>query len=384
MTTLESKITVRSLGGGQTVKDWLTVPFTVYAGDPNWIAQLNILEKQRISRKSAPFFTFGDAEFFVAYRDGVAVGRISAQINRRYLEAHRDNTGHFGFFECIDDWDVASALIEAATAWLKSRGMTRMAGPFTLSINEECGCLIAGFDSPPAMLMPHGRPWFGPFLERAGLTKEIDLFAYRTKPSAVPSRIEQLAIRASGRFKNISLRQWDTRRWRAEIDLLVDIYNDAWGKAWGFVPFSGAEIDALATELRPFFRNEYGRFLLIDGKEVGFAAGIPDINNIIAPFHGRLLPFNWARLLWALKREKARSLRIPFLGVRQEWQTSPLGSSLVVLLVRDLTVQAATLYKNLDWAEFSWVRETDPRMMALGEATAGPPAKTYRIYERAI
>jgi hypothetical protein len=383
MTTTETKIIVRAVGGGQTMKDWLAVPFTVYDGDPNWIAQLNILEKQRVSRKSAPFFTFGEAEFYVAYRGGVPVGRISAQINRHYLEVHRDNTGHFGFFECIDDWDVASALIEAASAWLKSRGMTRMAGPFTLSINEECGCLIAGFDSPPAMLMPHGRPWFGHFLEKAGLTKVIDLFAYRTKPTGVPSRIEQLAIRAAERFGNISLRQFDMRRYRADIDLLIDIYNDAWSKSWGFVPFSRAEIDALATELHPFFRAEYGRFLMIDGKEVGVAVGIPDVNGIIAPFHGRLLPFNWAKLLWGLRTEKAKSVRIPFLGVRQAWQTTPLGSSLVVLLVRDLTMQAVTRY-NIDWAEYSWVRETDPRMMALGEATAGPPAKTYRIYERAI
>jgi hypothetical protein len=377
------QITVRTVDGGQTLKDWIATPYTVFADDPNWIAQLDLLEKHRISRKSAPFFTFGEAEFFVAYRDGKPVGRISAQVNHRHLEVHHDNSGHFGFFECVDDPDVARALIEAASSWIKSRGLARIEGPFSLSINEECGCLIAGFDSPPAMLMPHGRPWFGPLLEKFGMTKVTDLFAYRTKPTATPTRIEQLAIRATERFKNISLRQWDTRRWRAEIDLLVDIYNDAWGKAWGFVPFSTAEIDALATELRPFFRNEYGRFLLIDGKEVGFAAGIPDINSIIAPFHGHLLPFNWARLLWSLKREKAKSLRIPFLGVRQAWQTSPLGSSLVVLLVRDLSIQAATRY-DINWAEFSWVRETDPRMMALGEATAGPPAKTYRIYGKAV
>lgn len=375
-------ITIQTVSGGQSMKDWLAVPFTVFAGDPNWIAQLNILEKHRISRTGAPFFTFGEAEFFVAYRDGKPVGRISAQINKRHLETHHDNTGHFGFFECIDDWDVASALIESASSWLKSRGMTKIAGPFTLSINEECGCLIAGFDSPPAMLMPHGRPWFGPLLEKAGMTKVIDLYAYRTKPGVVPPRIDQLATRAAARFKNLSIRQFNMRYWRKEIDLLVEIYNDAWGKAWGFVPFSGAEIDALATELRPFFRNEYGRFLMIDGKEVGIAVGIPDVNNIIAPFHGRLLPFNWAKLIWGLRAEKAKSLRIPFLGVRQAWQTSPLGSSLVILLARELIHQAADY--DIDWAEFSWVRETDPRMMALGEVAAGAPVKTYRIYEKAL
>jgi len=172
-------------------------------------------------------------------------------------------------------------------------------------------------------------------------------------------------------------------RYRAEIELLVDIYNDAWSDSWGFVPFTTAEIDALATELRPFFRNEYGRFLLVDGKEVGMSVMLPDINNVIAPFDGRLLPFNWARLIWAMKRETWRSVRVPFLGIRRAWRTTPRGSALVVLLVRDLLVQAMKNY-HLDWAEYSWVRDNDPRMKSLGEAIAGPPAKTYRIYARGI
>ncbi len=376
------KIRVATLDGRRGVEDWLAVPFQVYADDPTWIPQLNLLEKQRISPKHAPFFTVGEASFHVAYRGDKPVGRISAQINRLHLETHRDNTGHFGFFDCIDDWEAASALIDTAAAWLKSRGVSRMAGPFSLSINEECGCLVAGFDSPPAMLMPNGRPWLGPLLERAGMSKVIDLYAFRTKPKDLPPRIEQLAGRAE-RFGNIALRHFDMRRYRAEIDLLIDIYNDAWSDSWGFVPFTAAEIDSLANELRPFFRNEYGRFLMIDGKEVGIGVGLPDLNGVIAKFRGRLLPFNWARLVWSLKRETWRTARIPFLGIRRAWRTTPRASALVVLLVRDLVVQARDSY-DLDWAEYSWVRENDQRMMALGEAIAGPPVKTYRIFEREV
>jgi len=362
--------------------DWLAVPFSVYARDKFWIPQLNLLEKQRISPKHAPFFTFGEAAFFVASRGSQPVGRITAHVNRRHLERHHDRTGHFGFFDCADDPEAAQALVEAARGWLKSRGLVRMMGPLSFSINEECGCLVAGFDSPPAMLMPHGAPWMGPLLESAGLSKEIDLFAYRTTPRKLPPRIAQLAARAE-RFGNVSLRHFDMRCYRAEIDLLVDIYNDAWSDAWGFVPFSTAEIDSLARELRPFFRNEYGRFLMIDGKEVGFAVGLPDLNGIIAPFRGRLFPFNWAKLIWTMKRETWRTARIPFLGIRRAWRTTPRGSALVVLLVKELVIQASTRYR-LDWAEYSWVRETDSRMVALGEAIAGPPAKTYRIYAKAI
>ncbi len=272
---------------------WLAVPYAVYRNDPFWIPQLNLLEKQRISPRHAPFFTFGEAAFFVASRGNAPVGRITAHVNRRHLDIHRDNTGHFGFFDCADDAAAAQALVNAAAAWLKQKGLARMMGPLSFSINEECGCLVEGFNSPPAMLMPHGAPWMGPQLEEAGLTKEIDLFAYRTKPRQLPPRIEQLAGRAE-RFGNVALRNFDMRRYRAEIDLLVNIYNDAWSDSWGFVPFSTAEINSLARELRPFFRNEYGRFLMIDGSEVGFAVGLPDLNGIIAPFRGRLFPFNWA------------------------------------------------------------------------------------------
>lgn len=363
-------------------KRWLAVPYTVYAGDPNWIPQLNLLEKQRISPKHAPFFTFAEAAFFVASRGETPVGRITAQVNRRHLETHRDNTGHFGFFDCANDPEAAHALVGAASAWLKERGLERMMGPLSFSINEECGCLIEGFDSPPAMLMPHGKPWMGALLEQTGLAKEIDLFAYRTQPKQLPPRIAALAGRAE-RFGNVKLRHFDMRRYRAEIDLLVDIYNDAWSDSWGFVPFSTAEIDALARELRPFFRNEYGRFLMIDGEVVGFAVGLPDINGIIAPYRGRLFPFNWARLIWTMKRETWHTARIPFLGIRRAWRTTPRGSALVVLLVRDLVLQAAGRYA-LDWAEYSWVRETDSRMVSLGEAIAGPPAKTYRIYAKPL
>jgi hypothetical protein len=382
MTTPITELRICRLDIPRQAREWLAVPYAVYAGDPNFIPQLNLVEKQRIDPRKAPFFTFGEAVFLVAYRGTMPVGRISAQVNRRHLEFHRDDTGHFGFFDCANDPKAAHCLLEAAEDWLKQHGLSRMMGPFSFSINEECGCLVAGFDSPPAMLMSHGAPFIGQFLEESGFSKVIDLFAYRTKPDRLPPRIAHLAERAA-RFGNVALRYFDMRRYRAEIDLLIDIYNDAWSDSWGFVPFSTAEIDSLAHELKPFFRNEYGRFLMIEGKEVGFAVGLPDLNGIIARFNGRLLPLNWLRLIWTMKRETWRTGRIPFLGVRRAWRTTPRGSALVVLLVKDLVEQASTRY-HMDWAEYSWVRETDSRMVSLGEAIAGPPAKTYRIYAKTI
>ena len=188
-------ITVSPIDHKNKVRDWLAVPHIVYAGDPSFVPQLDFLEKQRISPGHAPFFKFGEATFFVAYKDGKPVGRISAQLNHRYLDLYKDATGHFGFFDCINDQAVADALIAAATDWLKQKGMHRMMGPFSFSANEECGCLVKGFDTPPAMLMPNGAPWMGGLLERTGLTKAMDLFTYRTRP-VVPPRIVMLAKRA--------------------------------------------------------------------------------------------------------------------------------------------------------------------------------------------
>lgn len=382
MIATRPQLQVRQLDIPREASGWLAVPCAVYAGDPNFVPQLNLLEKQRIDPRKAPFFTFGEAAFFVAYRGTTPVGRITAQVNRRHLEFHNDNTGHFGFLDCANDPEAVRSLLKSGEEWLKQRRLSRVMGPFNFSINEECGCLVAGFESPPAMLMPHGAPYVSSLVEENGYSKVIDLFAYRTKPDRLPARIAQLAERAA-RFGEVRLRQFDMRRYRAEIDLLVEIYNDAWSDSWGFVPFSTAEIDSLAHELKPFFRNEYGRFLMIEGKEVGFAVGLPDLNGIIARFQGRLFPFNWVRLIWTLKRETWRTGRIPFLGVRRAWRTTPRGSALVVLLVKDLVEQASTRY-DMDWAEYSWVRETDSRMVSLGEAIAGPPVKTYRIYAKPI
>jgi hypothetical protein len=254
-------------------------------------------------------------------------------------------------------------------------------GPCNFSLNDECGCLVDGFDTPPAILMPHARVWTGALLERAGLSKEMDLLVYRTAP-AIPDRMAKLAERAK-RIGGISLRKFDMNRYTQEIELLVEIFNDAWSGNWGFVPFARAEIDALAAELKPFFRDEYGRFMLVDGQPIGVIVGLPDLNGIIKPFAGRLLPFNWAKLIWALKRETWRSVRVPLMGLRREWHATPQAGGLLALMIQTLVGQAQARYR-LDWVEFSWILEINKPMRALAESLAGPAVKTYRLYGKAI
>jgi len=256
-----------------------------------------------------------------------------------------------------------------------------MVGPLNFSVNEECGCLVSGFETPPAVLMTHSRLWTGRLLESAGFANEIDLFAYRLLPSQMPRRAHQIAELAS-RTRGVTTRSFDMVRYADEVRLLVDIFNDAWSENWGFVPFSPAEIDALIAEMRPFFRGNYGCFVLFHGEPVGLMVGLPNINEVIAEFGGPLLPFNRIRLLWWLRMERARSVRIPLLGLRKTYQSTPMGGMVLALLAAEL-LQLWRQYHHR-WVEFSWVLENNTRMVELAELVAGAPAKVYRIYTKGI
>ena len=382
MPALTELLKVVRVEGRRTIKDWLALPYAVFVDDPAWVPPLDFHERRRISPKHAPFFTFGEVALFIAYRREVPVGRISAQVNRRHLEYHRDGTGHFGFFDCLNDTEAADALVSTAADWLRERGLLRMVGPLNFSLHDGGGCLVQGFESPPAFLMPHARPWTSALLEHAHLTKEIDLFAYRVVPSRLPRRIHEIAELAT-RSGRISCRPFDMRRRDQEIRTLVEIFNDAWRGNWGFVPFSHAEIEALLSDLPyPFLSGEYSRFVLLDGEPVGFTVSLQNINQVIGSFNGRLLPFNWMHLLWFVRRERNRSTRVPLLGLKRAYQSSPMGALILAQLVRELVAQGHA-YRQ-DWVEFSWVLETNAAMIKLVERAGGPPVKIYRIFSREL
>ena len=372
---------VRELSGRRGLSDWLAVPFTVFADDPAWVPPLLLQERQRISPRHNPFFTFGEAAFFIAYRGGHPVGRISAQVNRRHLAQHNDRTGQFGFFDCINDGDVALALVASAKAWLKSRGMVRMTGPFSLSINEDVGLLVSGFETQPAILTSHAPPWSGSLLERAGLSKVIDLFAYRMSPDAVAAPLMRLA-RLAEQSDRVKIRPFDMARYASEVALIFDIFNDAWSENWGFVPFAPAEIATLARETRLFMRAEFGHVIEIDGRPAAMIVILPDLNTLIGPFRGRLLPFNWIRLLYGIWFDRCTAARVALLGLRKEYRSTALGPAVLSLLARQ-TIELARRY-HLNWIEFSWILETNRPMLQLAELAAGPPCKTYRIYQTAL
>lgn len=379
--TISGDLSVRSVESARARRDWLAVPQRIFADDPVWIRPLDKIELDRISSRNNPFFGFGEASLFVAYRGETPVGRISAQINRRHLERHQDATGHFGFFDTVDDLDVARALFETARSWLKARGMTRMVGPCSFTINEDIGLLVAGFNTAPAILCSHARPHQGRLVEACGLRKTMDLFAYRVGVAAIPPKIERLAnlMRDRGQLR---VRSLDLQHYAREGGIIFDIFNDAWSENWGFVPFSAAEIEKVISDTRPIMREKFGRIIEVDGEPAAMILGLPDLNRVIAPFGGRLLPLNWLRLVNAVRRDQWTSARVPLMGVRKMYRRSPLAAGILSVMISDMLGVARTY--NLDWIEFSWILETNGPMVQVAELAAGQPTRIYRVYEGGV
>ena len=370
-------LVIRPVGRGASVSDWIRVPAIVHADDPHFVREIDIKERMRISRRFNPFFEFGEAELFVAYRDKRPVGRISAQVNRLHRQIHDPGSGHFGFFSCLDDREAAIALFDAAKSWLRSRRSTSIEGPFSFSVNEEAGLLVEGFDEPAAMLMNQARPFMGGLVEAAGLSKVMDTFAFRLRGEP-PLRLLARLAGSVTKDPDIVLRPIRVDRFAEEVRAVIDIFNDAWSGNWGFVPFTEPEIVAMIRELKPFYRSEYGCFVEHRGEPVAFLLSIPDVNGIVKPFDGRLLPFNWLRLIRALRGRKHRAARFPLMGIRGRLHGTPMAAGVLALMAQ--TFMERGRHDHLDWWEFSWVLENNRSMMEFARLLAGPPAKRYRFY----
>jgi hypothetical protein len=361
----------------------------VFAGDIHYVPPLRTLESRRLDRKKNPFFRFADVQMFVAYdQAGTPVGRISAQIKRQRLDSDGELTGHFGFFDTVHDPEVAAALLDVAATWLRQRGMRRIEGPYNFSINEECGMLVDGFDVAPAVMMGHARPWQSHYLEAFGMLPSAELLAFRLRVFEPPEQLAWLADSASS-DPRISVRSFDRRTLDAELTVMVDIFNDAWCQNWGFVPLEKTEIDYMIGDLRPFFRGHFGKFVCIEGEPVGFMLGLPNLNEMIAGFGGRLLPFNWINLGTKMLFGHFDSGRIPLLGMRRAYQGSLRGTQLFAAMVRShlLDLQhyrdaytARTGKREGGFMELSWVLASNRPMVTFLRSLMGAPVKTYRIY----
>jgi hypothetical protein len=357
--------------------DWIRVPKIVHHDDPHFVVQPDKQERQRISKRHNPYLTIADAAFFIAYRGSNPIGRISAQYDERLRDDEGRVIGQFGFTDFIEDQNVATALVRKATEWLTAKGAHSMRGPFNLSINQECGCLIEGFDTAPAIMMPYARPWTGKMLEAAGLQKAMDLFAYRINPHAVPDRLLELARRDRDAHA-IVVRPIDTRNLKREFELMGEIFNDGWHDNWGFLKFTKAELDHLAGALKFVMKPEYGFFVEISGKPVGVMMALPNINELIAPMQGRLNILRLATIAWQIHTEKAKTARVAILGIRKACQRGMIGATILSSVLEPLITRGRQF--GLSWVEFSWVLESNRNARAILETINAHTSAIYRLY----
>lgn len=360
------------------LRAFMQVPAEVYRDDPAWVAPLWLERRLHYSRQN-PFLHHGRWQGWVAMRDGRPVGRISAQIDTLH-QARYGATGHFGLLEAADDPQVFHALVEAAEQWLAAQGVREVTGPFSFSINQECGLLVDGFETPPAVMMPHGRRWYAPRLEAEGYRPAQDLIAYGIDTGfRHPPAMTALLGRFGERLRLRSLRRRELGR---ELELLRGIFNDAWSRNWGFVPFTAEEFAELGQVLRWVVDDDLVRIAEVDGEAAAFIVGLPDLNELIADLDGRLLPFGWLRLIRRLRGGAATRGRVPLMGVRRCYQDSPLGAALAFAVISG--AQSAYLERGIRWAELSWILDDNAGMRKILERLGGEPYKRYRLYRKAI
>jgi hypothetical protein len=357
---------------------FITLPGTLHTSDQHWVEPLQFERREHLSRKN-PVFAHVKWQAWIAWAGRTPVGRITAQIDSLHRELHGPDTGHFGMLEAIDDPAVFNALIDAAEAWLREQGARRITGPFSMTINEESGLLVEGFDTPPMFMMGHGHPYYGPRIEALGYKPATDLLAYwmRTDELHFSPTMQRMMDRYRTRVR---IRTLDRGRFAEEMQTLRDIFNDAWAKNWGFVPFTEAEFKKMGNDLKLLVPDDLLYIAEVDGKPSAFIIGLPNLNEVIRPLNGRLLPFGWLRLLWRLKIRKPTTARVPLMGVRQEYQFSRLGPTLALLLIEAL--KPSFVKHGLEALEMSWILESNTGMRNILEHIGTHQYKRYRVYEK--
>lgn len=374
-----SKVTVRPVMTYRDMGKFIDVPWHVYADDPLWVPPLRLERRFHFSRFN-PFFKHGEWQAWVAYQNGQPVGRISAQIDSLHRERYGADSGHFGLLECIDDSEVFAALILNAEAWLASRQTRHVSGPFNLSINQECGILVDGFDTPPVIMMPHSPRWYGRLLEEQGYLPAKDLLAYKVRVDFEIPRVMQVLI---NRFASkITLRTLQRNNFDEEMETLRDIFNDAWSDNWGFIPFTREEFAELGTSLRLLLPDEFIQIAEVDGKAAAFMVGLPNLNEVLIELNGSLFPFGWLKMIRKIRNHEIKTGRIPLMGVRKQFHNTPLGLALACLVI-DAPRQAG-IARGIKEVEMSWILEDNVAMRSILDSIGSEQYKRYRIYGKTL
>ena len=359
---------------------FLRLPWQLYKGVDNWVPNPLLLQRDVISEKKNPFFEHGEAQLFLAVRDGVPSGRISAQIDRRHVEHYHENTGFFGFYETVDDPEISNALLTAAEDWLRQKGMDRARGPLSFSQDEEAGLMVEGFEQPAMISMPQGLPYYPSLIESHGYEKAMDLLAYRWEIKEPPQRMME-AVEKTRAVPGLKLRQVNMGRLQEDVDVMLDIYQQAWSSNWGYVPLTRQAANKLASDLRLIADPRLLLIAEINGEPAGFVIGLPNLYEATRDFNGFLDPWKAVKLIWRLKIRGVETGRIFVFGVKPKFRGRDLVG-LPFLLLYELYRAAQT--RRYVWCEQSWVLENNARLNALMPYWGAYVYKRFRIYEKSL
>lgn len=384
MSALKPNITVTQVETSSDIKRFLSLPYDIYRGQPAWAPPLRLERAEQLDPQKNPAARDLDRQLFLAVQDGRDVGRIAAFTNPDHDKHHDSETAFFGYFDAVEDAAVLAALLEQAQLWAKTKGRTKMIGPAQWGTNEEVGLLVDGFDDPNVLLMSYGRPYYAPAVEAAGFSKAIDMIAFQADLNEGYPRpkMTRMMVDYAKRSDAITWRTLDPSDFHGEIERAMHIFNDAWSENWGFLPFPDEAIQHLAKEMKPLIAPE--RFLMgsIDGELAAFLCLLPDLNELAKGFDGKLLPFNWAKLVYRLKTNKAKQARIPLMGLRQKFHNTRKGLALIATLCEESFETARQA--GFTHCELSWILEDNEGMISICKQASAKPYKTYRMYEKRI
>ncbi len=359
--------------------EFILYPFKLYKNNPYWVPPLITERKEFFNQKKNPFYKIAKVKFFLARRGNETVGRIATCINYAHNEYHMEQTGFFGFFDVENDYEAASKLLKVAMITLKKEGMDRMRGPANFSTNHEIGFLIEGFDSPPTVMNPYNPPYIPEMAEKFGLKKVMDLHAYLlTKETPIPDRQARLVDKIKERNK-VQIRTVNFSKFDEEIVVINKIYNRAWEKNWGFVPMQEAEFFHMAKDLKQIVDPELVLIAEVDGDPAGFCLAVPDINQVLIKLNGHLFPTGILKLLWHTKiRNKITGMRMLTMGVVDIYRKRGIDNIFFVETYR------RAVAKGFQWAELSWILETNELMCRAADNMGAKLYKKYRMVEMPI
>ncbi|MBN2216653.1 MAG: GNAT family N-acetyltransferase [Pirellulales bacterium] len=372
---MPSRVAVIPVDSRREKKDFLRFPWALYKDDPNWIPPLRGNEKELVGYRPHPFYESNQIQTFVARRSGEVCGRIAALVNQGHIDRYQDRRGFFGFFECVDDQEVANALFDAARAWLAEREIHAMRGPANPSLNHTVGLLVEGFDQPPTFMMTYNPPYYERLIEGYGFRKSQDLYSYWGHIDMLPTINERLSPISEQIVEHLGLkiRPMDRAHFDRDVTTFLKIYNLSLVNTWGFVPMSDAEVLHMAKGLRHLMAPELALAAEVDGRVIGAVFGLPDYNPRIRRIDGRLFPFGFLRLL--RNKQSIKRIRLISTNVLPEYQRMGVGLVLLSSLV------PIALEWGIQEAEFSWVLESNSLSRGSLEKGGAKRDKTYRVYD---